>query len=256
MSPRMRFATSSSTIDPIDAVVDLEKGLAPGAPLIHEHLGSNLAAHVVQRKGDYGIGEEGSRRHRQAQVSLRSRRFGGNRESRGGGRLEREVRRDDDLGHDAGAHPDTERTGGDAWPARIAGQRDRAVCRRRFRAEDHDVLSRRAAAAMGGDAAEPAAEVDRRSPGEFLRDDAGARPGARRGDGADERRPHPRCARRLSVRHWRVRSVRADDSDQQPVHAAGPVRHSQLRERVHGGLHQQDDRDAGAGARDGSTACS
>ena len=40
-------------IDPIDAVVDLEKGLAPGAPLIHEHLTSNLAAHVVQRKGDY-----------------------------------------------------------------------------------------------------------------------------------------------------------------------------------------------------------
>src|SRR5687768_12104098 len=40
-------------IDPIDAVVDLEKGLAPGAPLIHEHLTSNLAAHAVQRKGDY-----------------------------------------------------------------------------------------------------------------------------------------------------------------------------------------------------------
>ena len=40
-------------IDPIDAVVDLEKGLASDAPLIHEHLASNLAAHVVQRKGDY-----------------------------------------------------------------------------------------------------------------------------------------------------------------------------------------------------------
>ena len=40
-------------VDPIDAVVDLEKGLAPDAPLIHEHLTSNLAAHVVQRKGDY-----------------------------------------------------------------------------------------------------------------------------------------------------------------------------------------------------------
>ncbi len=40
-------------IDPIDAVVDLEKGLAPGAPLVHEHLPSNAAAHVVQRKGDY-----------------------------------------------------------------------------------------------------------------------------------------------------------------------------------------------------------
>jgi carbon-monoxide dehydrogenase large subunit len=40
-------------VEPIDAVVDLEKGLASDAPLIHEHLASNLAAHVVQRKGDY-----------------------------------------------------------------------------------------------------------------------------------------------------------------------------------------------------------
>jgi len=40
-------------IEPIDAVVDLEKGLLPEAPLIHEHLASNTAAHVVQRKGDY-----------------------------------------------------------------------------------------------------------------------------------------------------------------------------------------------------------
>jgi aerobic carbon-monoxide dehydrogenase large subunit len=40
-------------IDPIGAVIDLEKGLAPGVPLIHEHLSSNLAAHVLQRKGDY-----------------------------------------------------------------------------------------------------------------------------------------------------------------------------------------------------------
>src|SRR4029077_7440438 len=37
----------------LPAVVDLEKGLAPGAPLIHEDVGSNLAAHVVQKKGDY-----------------------------------------------------------------------------------------------------------------------------------------------------------------------------------------------------------
>ena len=40
-------------IDPIAAVVDLEKGLAPDAPLIHEHLPSNLAAHAIQRKGEY-----------------------------------------------------------------------------------------------------------------------------------------------------------------------------------------------------------
>jgi CO/xanthine dehydrogenase Mo-binding subunit len=40
-------------VDPIDAVVDLEAAMAPGAPLVHPHLESNAAAHVVQRKGDY-----------------------------------------------------------------------------------------------------------------------------------------------------------------------------------------------------------
>jgi carbon-monoxide dehydrogenase large subunit len=40
-------------VEPLEAVVGLEKALAPGAPLVHEHLTSNAAAHVVQRKGDY-----------------------------------------------------------------------------------------------------------------------------------------------------------------------------------------------------------
>jgi len=39
--------------EPLDAVVDLEAALAPGAALIHEDLESNLAAFVPQRKGDY-----------------------------------------------------------------------------------------------------------------------------------------------------------------------------------------------------------
>ena len=37
----------------LPAVVDLEAALAPGAPLVHDDLASNLAAHVVQRKGDW-----------------------------------------------------------------------------------------------------------------------------------------------------------------------------------------------------------
>lgn len=37
----------------LPAVVALEKALEPGAPLVHEDMGSNVAAHVVQRKGDY-----------------------------------------------------------------------------------------------------------------------------------------------------------------------------------------------------------
>ena len=44
----------------------------------------------------------------------------------------------------------------------------------------------------------------------------------------DARRPHPRRARRVPVRHRRLRSVRPDDSDQHPVHAARAVRHSEL----------------------------
>ncbi|HEX3525963.1 MAG TPA: xanthine dehydrogenase family protein molybdopterin-binding subunit [Thermoanaerobaculia bacterium] len=37
----------------LPAVVDLEKALAPGAALVHEDVGSNLAARVVQIKGDW-----------------------------------------------------------------------------------------------------------------------------------------------------------------------------------------------------------
>ena len=40
-------------VEPLDAVADLEKALLPDAPLVHEDLDSNLAAHVVQEKGDY-----------------------------------------------------------------------------------------------------------------------------------------------------------------------------------------------------------
>ncbi len=40
-------------IDPLDAVVNLERALAPGAPRVHEHLDSNVAARVHQQRGDY-----------------------------------------------------------------------------------------------------------------------------------------------------------------------------------------------------------
>ena len=39
--------------EPLPAVVELEAALAPGAPLVHDDLDSNVAAHVVQSKGDY-----------------------------------------------------------------------------------------------------------------------------------------------------------------------------------------------------------
>ncbi|HXF94464.1 MAG TPA: molybdopterin cofactor-binding domain-containing protein [Gemmatimonadales bacterium] len=56
-------------LDPLPAVVDLEAALRPGAPLVHDQLGTNLAAHVVQRKGDY------QRARRKAAVVIRRRLF-------------------------------------------------------------------------------------------------------------------------------------------------------------------------------------
>jgi aerobic carbon-monoxide dehydrogenase large subunit len=40
-------------LEPLDPVVDLEAALAEDAPVLHPQLGTNLAAHVVQRHGDY-----------------------------------------------------------------------------------------------------------------------------------------------------------------------------------------------------------
>jgi carbon-monoxide dehydrogenase large subunit len=40
-------------LEPLEAVVDLEKALEPDSVLIHDDLKSNLAAHMVQVKGDY-----------------------------------------------------------------------------------------------------------------------------------------------------------------------------------------------------------
>ena len=39
--------------EPLSTVVDLGKALAEDSPLVHEEIGSNIAAHVVQTKGDY-----------------------------------------------------------------------------------------------------------------------------------------------------------------------------------------------------------
>jgi carbon-monoxide dehydrogenase large subunit len=40
-------------VKPLQAVVDLEQALQPGSPLVHDDLESNLAAHLLQKKGDY-----------------------------------------------------------------------------------------------------------------------------------------------------------------------------------------------------------
>ncbi len=40
-------------LEPLDVVTDMEKGLEPGAPLVHDDLESNLAADVIQERGNY-----------------------------------------------------------------------------------------------------------------------------------------------------------------------------------------------------------
>ncbi len=44
--------------EPLEAVIDLEKGLEAGSPLVHDDLESNLAAHLFQKKGDYEAARE------------------------------------------------------------------------------------------------------------------------------------------------------------------------------------------------------
>ncbi|MBE7536748.1 MAG: xanthine dehydrogenase family protein molybdopterin-binding subunit [Anaerolineales bacterium] len=39
--------------EPLPVVADIEKALEPDSPLVHDDLDSNLAAHLVQKKGDY-----------------------------------------------------------------------------------------------------------------------------------------------------------------------------------------------------------
>ena len=44
--------------EPLDAVVDMEQALSPDAPQVHDDLDSNLAAHVIQRKGAYDAAKQ------------------------------------------------------------------------------------------------------------------------------------------------------------------------------------------------------
>ena len=44
--------------EPLEAVVDMEKALTIDSPVIHEEIGSNIAAHVVQTKGDYELAKK------------------------------------------------------------------------------------------------------------------------------------------------------------------------------------------------------
>ena len=44
--------------EPLEAVVDMQKALASDSPIIHEEIGSNIAAHVAQTKGNYELAKK------------------------------------------------------------------------------------------------------------------------------------------------------------------------------------------------------
>ncbi len=44
--------------EPLDAVVDLERAVEPGAALVHDDVEANVAAHVIQEKGNYSAVRE------------------------------------------------------------------------------------------------------------------------------------------------------------------------------------------------------
>ncbi len=48
--------------EPLSAVADLEAAVAAGAPRVHEDFDSNVAAHVIQEKGDYNTAVRGAHR--------------------------------------------------------------------------------------------------------------------------------------------------------------------------------------------------
>ena len=110
-SPRTRSTDIVVDYEPLPAVVDLEKALAPGAPLVHEDVGSNLAATCCRTRGTTTAARA------QADVVI-SRRFHYDRgaaaaiENRGVvAQWDARGPAADDLGHHPGADPGAQRPG-------------------------------------------------------------------------------------------------------------------------------------------------
>ena len=228
--------------DMLDAVVDMEAALTDEAPRVHEDLDSNVAAHVIQEKGDYAAIRD------QAHLVVSRR-----------------------LIYDHGAAAAMENRGVVAdWDARagrmsiwdttqapivirngLAGMLGLSESQVRVVAPfvgggfgpkimmfyPEEVVVPWLSMQLGR-----ADQVDRGPRGELHRHHPGAQPDPRLRDRRRRRGQDPGRQGRLSARHRRLRPVRADRADQQPVHAARPLRHPQLLLRVHGRLHQQADR--------------
>jgi hypothetical protein len=162
--------------EPLPAVTDFVSALRRDAPRIHEQFDSNLAAHVVQAKGNYA--KAAAKAHKIISRELRY--------DRGiAGAIEnRSVVADWNAATeelticDTSADSDSKRPGGNARLAGIAGACRGALCRRRIRAEDHDVLSGGGSRSVGCLTTGAAREMDRGPARELHRHHAGTRAGA------------------------------------------------------------------------------
>ncbi len=177
--PRTPRRTIVVDYEPLPVVIDLEAALQPGSTCIHDDLGSNVAAHVRQTKGSYAEAQMRADR-------IVRRRFSYDRGASSPIETRGVVAQWDAKSErltiwDTTQAPvvDPQRPRGDARTERATGARDRAVHRRRLRAEDHDVLSGGGADPLGRDAAQPADQVDRGPPRALRRHDARARPDPR-----------------------------------------------------------------------------
>ena len=230
--------------DPLPVAASLEQAATAGAPRVHDDLPDNVAAQCAADERRLRRSREGGPPRPQASLHLRPRLCHANRDARGRRAVGRGHRSPHRVGHHPGADRSPQRARAGIRTLGAPGSRGRALHRRRVRTEDHVVLSGRAAGAVGGDEARASGEVDRGPRGALLRHHARARSGARGRDRARRGRADPRREGRLPPRHRRLRPVRPDDPDQQPVHAARALRDTELRLELHRRLHPQADRHA------------
>ena len=163
-------------LDPLPAVVDLEKALTDAAATVHDDVRGNVAAHVRQSRGNYAAARARAD-HVIARRFLYDHGASSPIETRGIV-ANWDARANQLTIWDTTQAPVFFRNGlaGMLGLERAAGAGDRAVCRRRLRPEDHAVLSRGGGDPVGGDKAQPPDQMDRGPARAFLRHHPRARP--------------------------------------------------------------------------------
>ncbi len=173
ISPRTRSTISTVDLEILPAVVDLEQALAKRLGAAFTTISATMSPPMcVRPRAITRSAAAKAASHAQAPLSLRARHLLADRDPRRGGAMGRARRADDGLGHHAGAGVRAQRARRRARPRRRPGAGDRAVRRRRLRAEDHDALSGRGDAAVDLDAAQPPDQMDRGPLRAFCRDHA------------------------------------------------------------------------------------